>query len=65
VLGGSNSKGNLKIISTSEWEKNTPVEVKLGKLLKDGKISKKEAQQLIKDFKEGKITAESILARSN
>lgn len=62
VLGGSNSEDNLKIISTAEWQRNTPVEVKLGKLLKDGTIDRKEAQKLIKEFKEGKITADKIMS---
>ena len=60
VLGGSNSEDNLKLVSYDEWKSYTPVENKLGKLLRDGEITKQKAQQLIKDFKEGKITANEI-----
>ena len=60
-LGGSNTKDNLKIVTTSQWRKYTPVENALGKALKANKISKKEAQKLIKDFKDGKKTKAQIL----
>jgi len=62
-LGGSNSGGNLNLVEQSIWATYTPVENKLGKLLRDKKITKKEAQNLIKDFKEGKISAEEIMNR--
>jgi DNA polymerase III sliding clamp (beta) subunit (PCNA family) len=60
-LGGDNSKSNLKIVTDAEWQSYTPVENHLGNLLNSGKIKEKQAQQLIKDFKMGIITAESIL----
>lgn len=60
-LGGSNDEKNLKLVKTSEWKKYTPVENKLGRLLKAEKISKKEAQELITKFKSGEIKAETIL----
>jgi hypothetical protein len=50
-LGGSNSKDNLKIVTTSEWSSYTKVENALGKALKEKKISKSEAQRLIVEFK--------------
>ena len=62
-LGGDNSDGNLKMVTTSEWASYTTVENHLGKLLREDKISKTEAQQLIKDFKAGKIKKETILAK--
>lgn len=62
-LGGDNSKGNLKIVTYNEWKKYTPVENYLGKLLYADKITEKEAVSAIKDFKNGKITAEQVRAR--
>jgi hypothetical protein len=50
-LGGSNNKDNLKLVTTSEWESYTKVENALGKALKAGKISKKDAQAEIIKFK--------------
>ena len=61
-LGGSNSPDNLKLVSFAEWESYTPVENHLGKLLRDDKIEKREAQDLIIKFKNGEISAEEILA---
>lgn len=59
-LGGSNSKDNLKLVSEEEWKSYSPMENYLGKKLKEGVINKKEAQDLIKQFKAGKISAEDI-----
>lgn len=50
-LGGDNSEGNLKLVTTSEWSSYTKVENALGRALEKKKISKKEAQDLIKQFK--------------
>lgn len=60
-LGGSNKQDNLLLVPKDLWELYTPVENKLGKLLRDKKINKKEAIDLITDFKEGNITAQSIM----
>jgi len=60
-LGGSNSEKNLRLVPLGEWRSYTPIENHLGKLLRDGKIRKKEVQQLITDFKEGRVTAQTIL----
>ncbi len=60
-LGGSNSEGNLKLVPVSVWELYTPIENHLGRLLRAGQISKRKAQQAIKDFKENKISAEEVL----
>lgn len=51
-LGGSNSSDNLKLVPTSDWSSYTKVENALGKALKNNKISKQEAQSLIKKFKQ-------------
>jgi len=59
-LGGSNNKGNLKIVSVDEWESYTPIENYLGGLLRNDRITKRKSQQLIRDFKEGKISSEEI-----
>lgn len=50
-LGGTNLNNNLKLVSTSEWSSYTPVENALGKAIKNGRVSKDEAQRLIKKFK--------------
>jgi len=60
-LGGSNKESNLKLVSVEEWERYTIVENYLGDKLREGLINKKEAQRLIKDFKEGKIKEEDII----
>jgi len=63
-LGGSNAESNLKLVPEEDWKSYTPIENKVARLLKDGKISKKEAQKLIRDFKEGKLKAEEIMNRN-
>jgi hypothetical protein len=59
-LGGSNSESNLNIVPTEIWNSYTPVENAVGKALRDNKISKQKAQQLIKDFKAGVITQQQV-----
>lgn len=61
-LGGGNGKDNLRLVTVDEWESYTPVENYLGDKLRTGLIDKKEAQRLIKEFKEGKITAQEIMS---
>lgn len=63
-LGGTNSEDNLRLIPVEIWEASTDIENHLGKLLRDKKISKEEAQLLIVDFKEGRINAQEILNRN-
>lgn len=61
-LGGSNvEEANLKLVSTSVWKSYTPVENALIKALKAGKVTKKEAQDLIIRFKNGEISKEFVL----
>jgi HEPN domain-containing protein len=60
-LGGSNSPDNLKLVPFEEWDSYTPVENHLGKLLRDDKIEKRQAQDLIIQFKNGEISADEIL----
>lgn len=54
-LGGNNEKSNLKLITTEEWKRNTPVENYLGKKVKSGDITGRDARGAILDFKEGSI----------
>ncbi len=61
-LGGSNDESNLKLVTTAEWASYSPIENKVGQLLRDGKLNKKEAQDLIQQFKQGKVKAAKILA---
>ncbi len=60
-LGGSNSKDNLKLVTTEEWESYTPVENYLGKELRAGRMTKKEVQDLITRFKNGELSAADII----
>jgi len=62
-LGGDNSDKNLQLVPTAVWKNYTPIENYIGRLLRDGKIKEKEAQNLIKDFKSGLITAEEIFSK--
>lgn len=50
-LGGGNTSDNLKIVPTSLHSSYTSVENALGRALKAKKISKEEAQRMIKKFK--------------
>jgi hypothetical protein len=60
-LGGSNSEKNLKLVPKADWQRYTPIENYLGELLRNGKITKKEAQDLIIRFKNGEITESDII----
>jgi hypothetical protein len=59
-LGGTNDESNLKLVEEDVWKSYSPIENLLGKALSQKKINKKEAQQLIKDFKDGKISEEEL-----
>lgn len=59
-LGGSNSSSNLRLITNAEWASYTPVENFLGDALREERIDKKTAQDLIKKFKSGEITADEV-----
>lgn len=61
-LGGSNADKNLKLVPKEDWERYTPVENFLGQALRSGDIDGKKAQQLIQDFKDGKITSQDVYA---
>lgn len=50
-LGGGNDMDNLKLVTTGTWRSYTKVENALGKALKEKKITKKEAGELILKFK--------------
>lgn len=60
-LGGSNAEDNLVLVPTEVWKSYTPVENALGKAIRNGKISKTKAQDLIRSFKEGSITSDYVL----
>lgn len=59
-LGGTNSKDNLRLVSTAEWASYTPVENYLGKMLTSGKITKGQAQDAIIKFKNGTLTFDDV-----
>lgn len=60
ILGGNNSDKNLKLVSRKEWERYTPIEIYLGNALEDKLLTREKAQDLIRNFKEGKITEDDI-----
>lgn len=60
-LGGSNHKSNLKLVPEAQWAEYTPAENHLKDLLESGKISKSKAQQLITDYKAGRIPKSDIM----
>jgi hypothetical protein len=64
-LGGSNDKDNLKLVPIDDWRSYTEIENYLGVLLRNGKITKKDAQSSIRAFKEGEITSDEIKNRYN
>lgn len=61
-LGGSNSKDNLRLVTTAEWQTYTPIENLLGEALRAGTISRTEAQNLIRRFKAGEISSGEVRA---
>lgn len=62
-LGGDNSKDNLELIPEAKHEEYTEVGNHLGELLRDDKISGDKAQELIKEYKKGRLPAEEIMNR--
>lgn len=55
-LGGSNNRNNLRIISAADNQAKAKEEVRLGKLLKEGKITKKQAQAELSKWAGGNTT---------
>lgn len=60
-LGGDNSESNLNLVPTETWRSFTPVENKLGDAVRGGRMEAKKAQELIKKFKAGEMSAEDVL----
>ena len=61
-LGGSNGEDNLKLVTTATHRSYTSVENALGRALKDGRVTKQRARELIIDFKEERISKKTVLA---
>lgn len=65
-LGGSEEakwdSDNYQLVTHEEWSRYTPLENHLGRLLRAEKITGAKAQELIKKFKKGEITADEIYA---
>lgn len=59
-LGGSNDISNLKLYPKAEAAAADKVENLLGAALRSKKITKAKAQSLMRDFKDGKITADDV-----
>ena len=64
-LGGSNAESNLKLVPKEDWEQYTPVENYLGQLLRSDDITPAKARQLIRDFKNGVLTAAEVYAAAD
>ncbi len=62
-IGGDNSRDNLRLVTTEQWERYSPIENMLGQALHNGQITGPEAQKLIVAFKSDKITANDVRAR--
>jgi hypothetical protein len=60
-LGGTNAEDNLRLVTTEEWQRYSPMENYLAGALHDGKISGKQAKDLIKNFKNGWIGEQDIV----
>jgi hypothetical protein len=54
-LGGSNSSSNLRLVTKEEWDRFTIMDNYLGKKLREGLVSKDEAQDLVIRYKQGEI----------
>jgi hypothetical protein len=50
-LGGSNSPDNLALVPTDVWKEFTKIDNDLGRKLRNGEITKEEAQRQIKEAK--------------
>jgi hypothetical protein len=59
-LGGSNSDDNLVLVPKDVWKAYTPKENELGRKLRAGEITKKEAQRQILDFKENFVVMQEV-----
>lgn len=59
-IGGTNDPSNFKLVTTEEHDSYTPLENYLAGALHDGKVDVYEAQKMILDFKNGKITQGEI-----
>ena len=60
-IGGTNDASNLRLVTTDEWAQYTPVENYLAGALHDGKISGKDAQDLIVKFKNGSLSRDALI----
>ena len=59
-LGGSNADSNLKLVLKEDWESFTPVENYLGQALRENNIRAEKAQELIRAFKNGEMSADEV-----
>jgi hypothetical protein len=60
--GGGNDDNNLMLVDTAMWQFFTPIDIAVGNAVKDKAITRKQARDLMIDFKiNRKITAEEVL----
>jgi hypothetical protein len=60
--GGGNDDANLMLVDTVMWQFFTPIDIAIGNAVKDKRITRKQARDLMIDFKiNRKITAEEVL----
>ena len=61
--GGDTSDKNLMLVNNEMHDFFTPIDIAIGNAVKDGRITRKEAEKLMRDFKvDKKITAEEVIA---
>ena len=58
--GGDSSPSNLRVVTREVHNSYTPVDIALGKAVKGGTLTRKEASKLARDFKNGIITKETV-----
>lgn len=61
ILGGDNSPENLYLVPKSVHDSWTPIEIYLGNQVRDGIMSKKQAQEIILEVRDG-MTFEEVKA---
>ncbi len=62
--GGGNEDANLMLVDTATWQFFTPIDIAVGNAVKDKRITRKQAKEIMIDFKVNrKITAEEVMEK--
>ncbi len=60
--GGGNEDANLMLVDTATWQFFTPIDIAVGNAVKDKRLTRRQARDLMIDFKVNrKITAEEVI----